>query len=73
MITGGMLKYVTSALCSPQHILIHEGVKEKGHFKHICVTEFLFLQIHIRTFSHQHTGNDIKYGCLILFACPEGY
>lgn len=46
MITGGPLKYITSALHSPQHILIHEGVKEKGHFKHICVTEFLFTHSH---------------------------
>lgn len=46
MITGGLLKYITSALWSLRHTVIHEGVKEKGHFKHVCVTEFLFTHPH---------------------------
>jgi len=44
MIIGGLLEYITSALWSLRHTLIHEGVKEKGH--NICVTEFLFTHPH---------------------------
>lgn len=74
MITGGPLKYITSAQCSPQHILIHEGMKEKGHFKHMCHRVSLY------TFTSESSiistlgmKSNIDVSCLILFACPEGY